>query len=86
MILCSNIGAVNKNAGAASCILTTPKTITFDYQGNLDPTTTPDSNLTIVAAIPEPGNPTQPILNTKRCTTVTTLLGGLQTEMKDECP
>lgn len=85
ILLCSNIGAANKDAGSTNCNFTNPVTITFDHYGNLDAQTSPDANLTVVAAIPQTGTPTQPIENTKRCTIITTLLGGLDTKTGSDC-
>jgi type II secretory pathway pseudopilin PulG len=89
----TNINGENKAAGSVSAINDTKQTITFDQFGNMpirDPETQLDVNsdnidegLTVVVAVPNNNN--EPIESTKRCTTVITLLGSMQTNQGESC-
>ncbi|MGQ4647668.1 prepilin-type N-terminal cleavage/methylation domain-containing protein [Lyngbya aestuarii] len=64
------------------------QTITFDYQGNLDPQSNlniPDKGLIIAVAVPQPGNNDEAITSTQRCVKVKTIIGSMQTGKGEEC-
>lgn len=98
LLLGTNIdteNAVNTSNTSVSYNLSTPKTITFDYMGNLPnanfgaiPTGSTTSSeapgLKVVVAVPVPGNPTQ-ASGIKRCVILQTLIGGMRTEKNTEC-
>lgn len=89
----TNINGENQAEGSVSAINDTKQTITFDQFGNMpkrDPETQLDVNdddinegLTVVVAVPNNNN--EPIESTKRCTTVITLLGSMQTNQGEIC-
>lgn len=89
----TNINGENQAQGSVSPINNTTQTITFDQFGNMpkrDPETqldvdndNIDEGLTVVVAVPNNNN--EPIESTKRCTTVITLLGSMQTNQGESC-
>lgn len=89
VILCSNIGA-NNTEGSATCDLSGGKTITFDYQGNLDSdyVDSPEigDGIGITVAIPQTNNNSKPIEATARCVVVKTIIGSMVLEQGDNCP
>lgn len=98
VILCSNIDqtTLNKNSGSTSCNFTQQRTITFNYQGNLDGDPelgdTGFQGLAVTVAIPNDAD--EPIPATARCVMVKTLIGSMQigkdeyddTSNKQGCP
>mgnify|MGYP001078010855 CR=1 FL=1 len=82
VILCSNLDQANTstNAGSISCNLSAPRTITFNYQGNLEDDanlgSTAPNVLAVTVAIPNSTN--QAIPATARCVTVKTLIGSME--------
>jgi type II secretory pathway pseudopilin PulG len=88
VLLCSNVGTDFNKEGSLTCDLSTPRTITFDYLGNLaeksggDPADTP---LMVTAGIPESNNANAVIEATQRCVQVKTLIGSMQVGQEDEC-
>jgi len=89
VLLCSNLlSAFNKKGNSLDCGFTTPKTITFDYQGNLAEQASGDpahTDLMVAVGIPQSNNPNQVIDSTKRCVSVKTLIGSMQVGQGDEC-
>ncbi|NET33408.1 MAG: type II secretion system protein [Cyanothece sp. SIO1E1] len=81
VIFCSNIGTT-----ACSFPQANARTVTFDFQGNLDTIAGSAANDAITVAIPQPNNATQPIVTTQRCVRVATLLGTIRTERGAACP
>ncbi len=90
VLICANVDVFpnrNKLVTTTSCDLTQPRTITFDYQGNLPEDSDIGSNgLAIVTANPQFDNTTTPVISTKRCVKVKTLLGSIQTQQANQCP
>ncbi|MEQ9370203.1 MAG: type II secretion system protein [Coleofasciculus chthonoplastes F3-SA18-01] len=90
VILCSNIGDENKEENSATCDLSDEKTITFDYQGNLDSNNvdgpTIGDGIGVTVAIPQTNNNSQPIEATARCVVVKTIIGSMVLEQGDNCP
>ena len=65
-----------------------PQTITFNYQGVLesktDGSSSGDTGLKVVLAIPKPDKPTE-ASDAKRCVIVETLIGGIRTAKDEDC-
>ncbi|NET38289.1 MAG: type II secretion system protein [Cyanothece sp. SIO1E1] len=84
VIFCSNIG------GTTDCGFqqANSRTVTFDFQGNLDTTAGSVTDDAITVATPQPNNatPPQPIEATQRCVRVATLLGTIRIEEGTACP
>lgn len=89
VILCSNIGA-NNTEDSATCNFPGEKTITFDYQGNLDSNDVdgPEigDGIGVTVAIPQTNNNSKPIEATARCVVVKTIIGSMVLEQGDNCP
>ncbi|MEQ9238783.1 pilus assembly FimT family protein [Coleofasciculus sp. E2-BRE-01] len=88
VLLCSNVGTDFNKEGSLTCDLSTPRTITFDYLGNLAETATGDeahTPLIVTAGIPQSNNSSDVIDATKRCVQVKTLIGSMQVGQEDEC-
>jgi len=90
VILCSNIGDDNTKGSATCNFSSGEKTITFDYQGNLDSNEIdgPDigDGIGVTVAIPQTNNNSQPIEATARCVVVKTIIGSMVLEQGDNCP
>ncbi|MEQ9486117.1 pilus assembly FimT family protein [Coleofasciculus sp. F4-SAH-05] len=90
VILCSNIGDENKEENSATCDLSDEKTITFNYQGNLDSKDVDGPEIRdgigITVAIPKSNNNSEPIEATARCVVVKTIIGSMVLEQGDNCP
>jgi prepilin-type N-terminal cleavage/methylation domain-containing protein len=103
LILGTNLTDKNKTTSGTSVTYpfiydsSTPKSITFDYMGNLDLTVKTNTQsitnvqqdnlgngLIVAVAIASPGNPSQ-ATSIKRCVIVKTLLGSLKTEKDTKC-
>lgn len=84
VILCSNLDDTNDNinSGSTTCTLSDPRTITFDYQGNLEGEVelgdTDPKVLAVTVAIPESNSDQDPIPATARCVLVKTIIGSMQ--------
>lgn len=90
VLLCSNVGTdFNTSSASLTCDLSTPKTITFDYLGNLAETKAGEeanTPLIVVVGIPESNTANTVIDATKRCVQVKTLIGSMQLgQGEDEC-
>ncbi|WP_199245468.1 Tfp pilus assembly protein FimT/FimU [[Phormidium] sp. ETS-05] len=89
VLMCTNLSAAKANqVGTQTCSptdLATARTIQFDYTGTL-PT---DTTLPITITFADPGTDYSagiPIVASKRCVNVQTLLGAITTGMGSECP
>lgn len=90
VLLCSNVGTkFNTSSDSLTCDLSTPRTITFDYFGNLAKTQAGEESeppLIMTAGIPQSNNSSDVIDATKRCVQVKTLIGSMQVgQGEDEC-
>lgn len=86
VLLGTNLVDENTADTSLSYDLTTPKTITFNYTGNLPFSANLGSKGLIVSvATPQSSNSTQAIDTTKRCVKVRTLLGTIQLGRRNEC-
>lgn len=77
LLVYTNLQAENRKVAAPSTI-TLAGVVTFDYRGVLPRDA--ETGLQVAVAIPQRGNLTQPINGTKRCVTITTILGTMRTE------
>ena len=86
VLLGTNISGENTADTSLSDDLTTNKTITFNYTGNIPfGANLGNKGLIVVVGIPQPNNSTQAIEASRRCVKVTTLLGTIQLGRKNEC-
>ncbi|MEQ8381125.1 MAG: type II secretion system protein [Coleofasciculus sp. A1-SPW-01] len=92
VILCSDISetVANESINSATCTTasgTNKRTITFDYQGNLDPGANIGTDgIGVTVAIPESAGSQVPIQSTARCVIVKTLIGSMVMEEDATCP
>ena len=86
VLLCSDIDTTaNQEASSPTCTIgTNPRTIIFDYQGNLEPGASIGDGIGITVAIPD--NSQSPIVSTARCVVVKTLIGSKVMEKDATCP
>jgi prepilin-type N-terminal cleavage/methylation domain-containing protein len=88
VLICANVDVFpNRNRLVSkTCNWTQPRTITFDYQGNLPEDSNIGTGLAIIAANPQFNNTTTPITSSQRCVRVKTLLGSIETQQATQCP
>lgn len=94
VILCSDISetAANQSISPATCTTVSgnnpdKRTITFDYQGNLEPGANIGTDgIGVTVAIPESAGSQVPIQSTARCVIVKTLIGSMVMEEDATCP
>lgn len=88
VILYTNISGTNiRNSTATAVATSTVSSVAFEYTGALvtDPAPNVGTGLYITAAVPQRNSTTTPILSTRRCVVITTLLGAIQTNSGSSC-
>lgn len=93
VLMCTNLSATDPNqVGTQTCsptTLATARTIQFDYTGTFPTNTTPPITFPITITFADPGSDYSagtPIVASKRCVNMQTLLGAITTASGSNCP